>query len=370
MQLSFTLGMAYQSLKKYDTAIRIFRGMLRVDPYAARPRLELAYSLFALGQYDEALFHFEQLRGARLPLAVKLSVERFIDQIRLTKPMFNYEISIISNDNPNKTTSSSEITMQGLRYSLSADAQKQTVRGIKTVFDARKPLNVDRHFFAGVGAEHNEYDVKGINLTVVRTVLGHKKKIGSSLITTQLGLVGAQYGGDLLYHGPSLSFGLTSPISNKTNALISLSAQKLEYATEYVGYDVTSKNYEVGVEHSSDVTWHKVFKVGHFKSPAQYRFNAFDDSYASALISKEFSNGWRAWIEFVAQDKKFYGVDPLFGLTRKDSINNWVLGLANTDLNLYGWTPKILFARSVGKSNIELHQYKQNTVSVTFGKVF
>ena len=101
MQLSFTLGMAYQSLKKYDTAIRIFRGMLRVDPYAARPRLELAYSLFALGQYDEALFHFEQLRGARLPIAVKLSVDRFIDQMRLTKPLFNYEISIISNDNPN-----------------------------------------------------------------------------------------------------------------------------------------------------------------------------------------------------------------------------------------------------------------------------
>ena len=44
MQLSFALGMAYQSIKKYDTAARIFRGMLRVDPYAARPRLEPAHA--------------------------------------------------------------------------------------------------------------------------------------------------------------------------------------------------------------------------------------------------------------------------------------------------------------------------------------
>jgi hypothetical protein len=106
------------------------------------------------------------------------------------------------------------------------------------------------------------------------------------------------------------------------------------------------------------------------KYPAQYWFNAFDESYASALISKEFSGGWRAWTEFLAQDKRFYGENPLFGLTRKDRVYNWVLGLANTDLNLRGWTPKILFTNSLGRSNIELHRYKQNTISLTFGKVF
>jgi len=370
MQLSFALGMAYQSIKKYDTAARIFRGMLRVDPYAARPRLELAYSLFALEQYDEALFHFEHLKATELPIEVKLSVKHFIDQIRLTKPSFNYEISLISNDNPNKATSSNEIMMRGLSYSLSADAQKQTVKGVKTVFDAHIPLNTDRHFFTRVGLEHNEYDVKSMNLTAVRKVFGHKKKLGDAVVTTQLGLVGAEYGKAPLYHGHSLSIGSISPVSQKANLMMSLSAQKLKYADEYVGYDVTSKTYEVGIENSSDVTWHQIIKVGYLKYPAQYRFNAFDESYASVLINKEFSEGWRAWTEFLVQDKKFYGEDPLFGLTRKDRVNNWVLGLANTELNLRGWTPKILFSNSAGQSNIQLHQFKQNTVSVSFGKVF
>ena len=370
MQLSFALGMAYQSIKKYDTAARIFRGMLRVDPYAARPRLELAYSLFALEQYDEALFHFEHLKATKLPIEVKLSVKHFIDQIRLTKPSFNYEISLISNDNPNKTTSSDDIMMRGLRYSLSADAQKQTVKGVKTVFDAHIPLNTDRHFFTGVGVEHNEYDLKSMNLTSVHTVFGHKKKLGDALLTSKLGLVVAEYGKAPLYHGHFLSIESITPISGKANLMMSLSAQKLEYADEYVGYDVTSKNYEVGIESSSDVTWHQIIKVGYLKYPAQYRFNAFDESYASALISKEFSGGWRAWTEFLMQNKKFYGEDPLFGLTRKDRVNNLILGLANTDLNLRGWTPKILFTNSLGRSNIELHRYKQNTISLIFGKVF
>lgn len=370
MQLSFALGMAYQSIKKYDTAARIFRGMLRVDPYAARPRLELAYSLFALEQYDEALFHFKHLKATKLPIEVKLSVKRFIDQIRLTKPSFNYEISLISNDNPNKTTSSDDIMMRGLRYSLSADAQKQTVKGVKTVFDAHIPLNTDRHFFTDVGVEHNEYNLKSMNLTSVHTVFGHKKKLGDSLLTSKLGFMGAEYGKAPLYHGHFLSMASITPISGKANLIMSLSAQKLKYADEYVGYDVTSKNYEVGIENSSDVTWHQIIKAGYLKYPAQYRFNAFDESYASALISKEFSGGWRAWTEFLMQNKKFYGEDPLFGLTRKDRVNNWVLGLANTDLNLRGWTPKILFTNSLGRSNIELHRYKQNTISLTFGKVF
>ena len=370
MQLSFALGMAYQSIEKHDTAIKIFRGMLRVDPYAARPRLELAYSLFALEEYDEALFHFEQLKAAKLPIEVKLSVERFIDQIRLTKPMFKYEISLISNDNPNKTTSSSNIMMRGLRYSLNSDAQKQTVRGVKAVFDAQIPLMANRHFFTGLGVEHNEYDLKSINLTVLQTVFGHKKKIGGSLIITKLGLMGAEYSKAPLYHGPSFSVGWTSPISTKANLTASFSLQKLQYATEYSGYDVTSKNYEIGVENSSDITLHQIFKAGHLKYPAKLTFNAFDESYISALISKEFSRGWRAWVEFKAHYKEFYGDDPLFGVTRKDRVNNWELGVANTDLNFAGWTPTILFSWSVGKSNIELYQYKQNTTLVTFGKVF
>lgn len=370
MQLSFSLGMAYQSIKKYDTAARIFRGMLRVDPYAARPRLELAYSLFALEQYDEALFHFEHLKATKLPIEVKLSIKHFIDQIRLTKPSFNYEISLISNDNPNKTTSSNDVMMRGLRYSLSADAQKQTVKGIKTVFYAHIPLNTDRHFFTSGGVEHNEYDVKSMNLTSVHTAFGHKKKLGDALLTSKLGLVGAEYGKAPLYHGHFLSIESITPISGKANLIMSLSAQKLKYADDYVGYDVTSKKYEVGIENSSDVTWHQMIKVGYLKYPAQYRFYAFDESYASALISKEFSGGWRAWSEFTVQNKKFYGEDPLFGLTRKGTVNNWVLGLANADLNLRGWTPKVLFTNSLGKSNIELHRYKQNTISLTFGTVF
>ena len=123
-QLSFVLGMAYQSLENYNLAIKIFKGLLRSDPSLIRPRLELAKSLYKLQDYEGALFHFKKILKYKLPLEVEKNVKNMIREINSFMPSHNFNISFVKDTNPNQSTSKSKIFMQGLEYQLTENAKK------------------------------------------------------------------------------------------------------------------------------------------------------------------------------------------------------------------------------------------------------
>ena len=370
MQSSFGLGMAYQLVGNHKAAIKVFRGMLRVDPSLLRPRLELGKSLYLTQQFNEALYHLEQVAADSLPSDVAVSVGNLISEIKANQPRFLYEVFWVKDTNPNQSTSSTTLTMRGLQYALSENSRQQEVQGIRAVLNGHIPLLRKKNWFAKIQTEHTQYDLKSLNFSALQVTLGRTHKIKNTLLAMQLGPLVARYGNSPLYNGHILSGTITQPITKRHLSYLTLNRRDLDYEDQYDGYDAISTGYEIGLSYRPDLQKHWNIKLGSIDHVADYDFNTFKELYLSASLNLELSGGWRVVGEYAFENKSFQASDPLFAITRHDEVREAIISVANKDLSIKGLTPKLIFKKSNGSSTIDLHDYTRFNVMFGVGKVF
>lgn len=370
MQLSFTLGMAYQALKKHKISIKIFKGMLNVDPKAIRPRLELAKSLFLDKQYDEALYHFEQVLSQGLPASVALAVSYYISEIKAHKPSYDFNLYFVSNNNPNKATSDNTIVINGLTYSLSDDAKSKEVRGVKGTFGVRVPIPDNTDWFISLNGEHTEYDEKDMNFSAAQVTLGRVFPFSGGLFKLQAGPLITQYGGSKLYDGYVAAVSLDRSLSNKLTGSLGANVKTLDYVREYKGYDALDKNLEFGVSYAADLTTRLGAHLVLSQYSAEYDINSYSTKGVILSINKEFKGGWRinTKLNFYKRDDEERNI--FFGVLRSDETKEISMTVSNRHLGLWGIVPKVIITKSEGMSNIDLYEYSQESVMLGFSRSF
>ena len=370
MQSSFGLGMAYQVVGDHKAAIKVFRGMLRVDPSLLRPRLELGKSLYLTQQFDEALYHLEQVAAHSLPSDVAASVKNLISEIKTNQPSFIYEVFWVKDTNPNRSTASTTLTMQGLQYALSENSQQQEVQGIRAVLNGHIPLLRKKNWFAKIQTEHTQYDLESLNFSAFQATLGQTHKIKNTLLAMQLGPIVARYGNSPLYNGHILSGTITKPVTKRHLSYLTINRRNLDYEDQYDGYDAISTGYEIGLSYRPDLQKHWNIKLGSVDHLADFDFNTFQEIYLSVSLNLELLSGWRVVGEYAAKNKSFQASDPLFAITRHDQVQEALLTVANTDFSFKGLVPRLIFKKSNGISTIDLHDYTRFGVMLGVGKVF
>lgn len=370
MQSSFVLGMAYQVRGNHKAAIKVFRGMLKVDPSLLRPRLELAKSLYLIEQFNEALHHLQQVAAYNLPSDVAISVSDLISEIKSNQPRFIYEVFWVKDTNPNQSTSSTTLTMQGLQYALSENARQQEVQGIRVVLNGHIPFLRKKNWFSRIQAEHTQYDLENLNFSAFQATLGQTHNIKNATLTMQLGPLAARYGNSPLYAGHILSATVTQPLTERHLSSVTVNRRDLNYEAQYEGYDAISTGYEMGLSYRPDLQKHWNIKLGSVDHAADYGFNTFQERYLSVSLNLELSSGWRVIGEYAARNKSFRAPDPLFAITRHDQVREAVFTMANTDFSIMGLVPKLIFKKSNGSSTIDLHDYSRGSVMLGIGQVF
>ena len=371
MQLSFVLAMAYQASGRHDLAIAIFRGMLNVDPGALRPRLELAKSLHLTEQYDESLYHLEQVANHPLPPGVIRSIRALITDIKTRRPRFTYDIFFIQDSNPSQATADPTITMRGVQYVLSQDARQRRARGVKGVFKSHIPLSVDTGWFTEIQAQHTEYDMSEINFSAAQVTLGNTYAVDdSSRLTAQIGPLATRYGDSPLYDGYVASLAITRLLTDQYILSSAINGRQLDYDRLYQGYDAVSLGYDISMLYIPSTTRRWIITLSALDHDADQAFNGFHERSLAVSFNQELTGGWRLGAEYMARNRTFNAPDPLFAATRDDTTREWLLSVANINLKVFDLTPKLMLQASSGQSTNDLHDFDRQSLSIGLGRVF
>ena len=369
IQLSFTLGMAFKEKESYDKAVKIFKGILRVDPSLVRPRLELAWVLYQQEKYDESLYHFERVLSTKLPPVVFKNVQSFVSKIKAFKPSFYFQAFMVKDTNPNQTTSDEEIIINGLPFKLN-QASSNEVDGVKLMLGAQIPIAYNGSLYTKINAEYTKYDVSTMDFGVAMISLGKSTLVEDTIYNIEVGTMASLYGGDSLYDGYVLKGSVRKPLSNKVVTSLTLDRSTFDYVKAYKGYDAVSYKAEFELSYFPTITDKLYSRIGLRNYNADYSLNSFDEKELLVGYRKEFKKGWRLESNVSLRQKDYQAIDPFFNSKRVDNIQSLNLVVTNDLIKLWEISPKLIFTKSKGESTHNLYDFERDTVMIGFGRVF
>lgn len=127
----FLVGMLAQARGQHARAVQAFRDALAIRPEVVRIRLELARTLFIMGDDEAARFHFERSLAAELPEQVADNVRDFLARIRQRRGwQFDLSLGYLSDSNANNASRLDTLQIDGLVFQLDERARQATGEGM------------------------------------------------------------------------------------------------------------------------------------------------------------------------------------------------------------------------------------------------
>lgn len=369
MEVLFLSGRIYAGLGDYRSAAAEFRLMLARDATLVRPRLELALALFMVHDYEGANYHFQQVMAGDLPEEVRVKVQGFINAIREQLPKLNFNFDFVNDSNPRQSTSSKTVTLGGRSYRLNTTAPDKTIWGVMLNGNAVIPLPGDPSWFARINASLTDYPNKDSDQFYFQTMVGKHLNFDSTTLTVEAGGQVFDFRGRKLYSGAVWRVGEYWRQSNQSSWHISLqAAQQLypDYAYQN-GWQYTFSMENQFVQ-SAASRW--MTGVSYASNEARELSYAYTTPSAYVRYVHEWQGGIISGIQLQRSSSSYRGVDPFFGIMRRDNEQRIELDLLNRNWQLYGFSPRVLLGSIEHVSNMTLYAFRRNYVRLGVSREF
>lgn len=350
-----------------SAALPYLESLVRDHPDSAEYRLELAYALYQLGRDLRAIYHFNQVRGAKLNDAQRAAVNSLQTEIAQRKVWsFRFGLSVEPTTNAGKGTDASTVTIGALNFAIPPSAQSKPATGYFVT--------------AGVTALPRINDRLRASLSF-DTVIKHysARALRETIAVGRSGL--RWYGTDEGY----VEAGLLHGVSYAAGARYSdRSGVYANYATT-VG---TRAFMTVGVEHytenhlsfaAADGT--RTLVSGGFNyalnGQALLRFRGYAirtdtnsptisgwETSATLGASYAFRGGMVAGVDFTVGRTTRDGVNTLVGVARKDRLFAVETELYNSRFQIGPFLPTLNARFERNKSNITLNDYTVRSLRI------
>lgn len=127
----WTLAVANMRLRQPAAALPHLERLVALQPRQTEFRLELAAALGQLGQNERALYHLDIARSAGLPPQIDARAAEFARRLESPKVLSGHlSVSIVSETNPAKRTSATEVNIFGLPFVINPAARAQSATGL------------------------------------------------------------------------------------------------------------------------------------------------------------------------------------------------------------------------------------------------
>ena len=373
----FALGQTANARGEHREAVRLYRRILADHPQLVRVRLELARSLFLLGEDTVADHHFRLALAGDLPEPVQATIERYRREIRQRRRWsLSLRATAVGNTNINVAPTIEQIELFGLPFELDEDAQPESGFGIFTQIggEYRHPIRDRFHLRLGGHAQHTYYGDRRFNDTLLAGHLGprwliqnddlgefelsllaqgyhrwighrsHDQGLGPAieLITEPAERVRLALRVDHLFtryhHRPDMDGGITSATLRPILVLspTSYATLTLGAAREHTDHTrLRNWQYRAGVGYHQDLP--HGFTIG---IQPEYRYVTYD----------------RDW--------------PAFGARRHDHLLQLRADVLNRRFDVFGFTPTFGYRYQRRWSTIELYEFDQHRFELGFTKQF
>lgn len=355
-QALFLSGVLYYRQAEYAQAVAEFRRLLVLEPTLLRPRLELARTLYQMGEYEAAQYHFEQVLSADLPETVRWNVARFIRDIQEREPTLELLLEWSADTNPGQATSAEQIDIGGYPYRLNDDARAKASSGWLLTAEAKIPYAKEPTWYGRIGLNHAAYSDHTMDGSYLNPALGKHVPLAAHTLSLELGGQAAYHAQSLLYSGTTLTLSERRRLTPRLELAASVAAKERRY-TEYRYLDGWVVDYVLQALHAADTTSRWEWQLSYTDARLADRVYAYRSPALSVRYAKEWVGGWVSGLRLQYAEAGFEQPDPLFNITRRDTERGVEIDLANRAWSWQGFTPRLLYGSKRHESNLGLYAF-------------
>ncbi len=379
-EYDYLLGIAALDSGERERAVFALERVLAVNPNHAQARAEIARAYFLLGEKENALREFQNVRATNPPEAVKQTIDRYLSALGVGATQLSgfLEIGFGRDSNVNSATASNQIAIPALG-GIVATIAPSGVKIHDTFATAGGGVNVVRGFTpewavvagAAVNGKFNTHQSE-FNTGTVDGNLGLRWSRGGEAVTAGYQGQDFQVDHDDFRRTSGAVAQWQHNYSEYSQVSIFAQAANLGYPTQSprdsrrtiggvafgYGWDAPSKPVVFGSlyggnEKDKDADFQN---LGH--KPVGVRFGGqVSMSPATTLFG------------LVSYERRVYGADdPFFLVTRRDKQADLRLGVNYTFSPGWLLVPQISYTNN--QSNIDLNKYNRTVVSAVVRRTF
>jgi outer membrane protein len=371
-ELLFLSGLIALDRNDPQRAIRAFRKILIDHPKADRVRLELARAFFLAKDYGNAERQFQFASAAHPPAAVQANIDKFLYAIRQEKTLsYSLDLSLAPDTNINGGSASREVTLYGLPFDLSDDAQRHSGVGADISANGEWAPRLGPHsrLRMGLGVQRRDYSGSTFDDMTVAAYAG-PRRIAGRWDLSLLGTANRRWYGARPY-----DLGIGGRITATYHATPRLSVTT-DLSVQSVRYDVASymtgplaslgETLVYALTPSSGIT----AKVGASRQSAEADAYSNWSGYVAGGYFRDLPAGFSTYIETSLALASYDEINPAFGVRRADFATTTMVNLLNRHIVLSRFTPRITYSFTHQHSTLPLYSFERNRVEMGLTTTF
>lgn len=357
---------------KLEPAIARFRGILVDHPNLIRVRLDYAKALFDAGEDENAEYNFRLALDVDLPDPVRAQVMNYLHAIRQRRRWdFSVAVSVAPDTNINAGTGASEITLFGLPFIPSQEAQRKS--GIGAVLslqgEYRYPLGEEWRWRSNAGVWRNEYPGGHFDDMILRTEIG-PQVLRAQWDASLLGVYTQRwYGNDPFDAGAGPRIEVNYHGFERVRLGGDIEYIRLAYHTEtFQNGDTVTANFYPDFVLPPTAFIRPI--VGFYRILAATPAFA-DKGYRLGLAyHRELPFGITVELQGEMFLSYYDGPNPFFGTTRRDQTTRVTGSIYRRDFIVFGFDPVLSLVWTRNASNQDLFAYTRQQLELGFTKEF
>lgn len=230
----FRHGKLLAAAKDYRGAALLYRAILDERPDAGRVRLELASTLYLMGDGGGALRAMRQAQAGGLPPDVAAAVDQFAGALRSFKPYGgSFAVALAPDSNINRATDAATLDTVIAPLDLSRDAQQTSGTGLKLSAQAfaRLPLASRLTLLPRLSGQSELYRQSRFNDVSGSAQLGLELVAAKNRIRPSAGATWRYFGGDLYARTQSVSVNWLHAAGTRAQIETDVSVNRARYLT-------------------------------------------------------------------------------------------------------------------------------------------
>ena len=370
----FLRGQIALARNDFDKAIDAFRAVLARDPSLNRVRLDLARSYFLKGDDEAAEYHFRNAQAAGLPPQVQATVNVFLGQIARRKHWtFNVSVGMAPDTNINAATAVKTVTgFGGLPFQVDQSAQKKSGIGLVVNLDGAYQFDMTENSRLVVGglAVDNDYADHQLDDRSVGAFVGPRFLFGQdSEMTVKAEVIRRWYGGQGYTLGRGMRLDAQTTLSPQWFLSGVLDVQQVSYDQSDLNSGPVG-SLSVSLTYGIDAT--SFVRLSPAIVREQTNTQEFSDTqyFIEANYYKDLPWGFGV-IVGANFDLALYDAESgFFGVTRRDRTANYRIGVSNSAVDLFGFSPVLSFVHTDRYSDIPFYSFDRDRVELTMKRNF
>ena len=357
-------------------AVAALRAILVDRPALARVRLELARAFFMLGEDDLSRAHFERVLAGEPPPAVAANIRRFLNEIRARRRARGYFGAALAPDsNVNAVSGARTLYIGGLPFRLGAPEEKRSGTGIVVWGggEYQYPLNSQLRLRAGADVARREYAGSGFDRTYMSGHVGPRWLADEDTEASLLASGRRWFAGTPHSRALGARFEVKRRIDRRWTARAQASWHRREHRRGDRRFDGPIVDAALGGAWRATQTLRIDMEAGYARerpvSSAWRNSSRWARAGVAAALPFGFTLGGNAELRRTEYRGRWWPFTP-DGAPRRDRVGILSVSALNRALTVWGFSPQLVLANEVRKSNAQLYHYDRNRAELRFVRQF